>query len=153
MSGNELLVFGTSAGVILVAGLLVRWLSLEQNQALSLPFLDFTKDLFAAAVVVFPTTLLVERHAKQTINFTIAQGFVTFLLFAAIAVWAKFDTRYFAYWRRGERRVKTAAGVLSDPQAASRPRLRKCMAFALGNGLGFIVLYFSTVISQAAASS
>jgi hypothetical protein len=148
---DELFVFVGSAGVAVIAGFIVRVLALGNDESLNLALLDFTKDLFAAAAAVFPTTLIIQRE-EEGIQFTAAEFAGTLMLVAAIAIWAKGDTRYFSYWRGGKKRVKNADGTLGGAVQAGSGKMRKAMAFLVGNALGFMVLYFSTVLSQQVAA-
>lgn len=147
----ELTIFFGSAGASITAGLIVRLLALEHNQTVDLALFDFTKDLFAAAAAVFPTVLVIQSKT-DAVKFSGAQFLGTLMLIVVIALWAKGDTRYFAYWRDGKRRTKGPDGKLGPPTAAGSPRRSKMLAFAVGNGLGFTVLFFSTVLAQGVAS-
>jgi hypothetical protein len=148
MSGNTLFVFAGSAVVAIGAGLLIRWLALEHGASLTLALLDFTTDLFAAAAAVFPTTLILQHEGGQQLTMSVPEVLGTFMLVVVIAVWAKFDTRYFAYWRKGMRRHKKSDNTLDDGTLDDNPRRWRAIAFVVGNGLGFAVLYASTALSQ-----
>jgi hypothetical protein len=65
-----------------------------------------------------------------------------------IVLWAQGDSRYFSYWRNGEKRIKQRGGKLGGPVAAPSPRRYRLIAFSVGNGLGFMVLNASTVLSH-----
>jgi hypothetical protein len=149
---HELYVFAGSALVAVAAGFIVRLLSLADGESVGLKLFDFTRDLFAAAAAVFPTTLIIQSKPDQTIQFSSSQLGVTLTLIAAIALWAKGDSRYFSYWRQGMKRVRNDDGTLSEPEAADSPGMRKAMAFVAGNGLGFAVLFASAVVSYQVAS-
>ncbi|HEY2282566.1 MAG TPA: hypothetical protein VGH60_03330 [Solirubrobacteraceae bacterium] len=149
---HEVYVFAGAAVAVIGAGLVLRGLTLADNESMNLTIFDCTKDLFLAAVAVFPTTLIIEPKPGATIDFHAGELLATFLLLALIALWAKGDTRYFYYWRRGEKRTKQNDGKLGPAATASHPRLRKAAAFAFGNGLGFSVLFASTALSHHVAS-
>ena len=149
---HELTIFFGSAAAVIAAGVVIRYLALAENRSISLTVVDCAEDLFLAAVVVFPTTLIIEPKPKHPISFSASQLLATFALLVVIAVWAKGESRYICYWRQGEKRTKQQNGSLGAAERASRPTLMKATAFMLGNGLGFSVLFASVALSHHVAS-
>jgi cytochrome c biogenesis factor len=147
---HELRVFFAAAAVTVVAGFVVRWMAKEDSEPFKAEILNFSTDLFAAATAVFPTTLIIQSRPNKTIDFSPAQLAALLVLILAIPLWARFDARYFAYWRKGERR-RIVKGKLVSSEQAAKPMRTKTLGFVIGNGLGLAVLCMSTVLSQQVA--
>ncbi len=148
---HELRVFFATAVVTVVAGLVVRWMAREDSEPFKVEILDFSTDLFAAATAVFPTVLLIQAKPHGAISVSEAQLAALIVLIFSIPVWARFDARYFSYWRKGERRLiknKKLEGSIE----ASKPKRTKILGFLIGNGLGLAVLCMSTILAQQVAS-
>ncbi|HEU5143217.1 MAG TPA: hypothetical protein VFU04_08680 [Solirubrobacterales bacterium] len=145
---REFSVFLASSGLTLLAGFAIRTLALADAEGLSLELVDFARDLFAAAAAVFPTTLIIQPEREQAILVAPSDVLTIVLVVMAILLWGKGESRYLRHWRKGKERLRQHDGSLSAPQPAAKPGRRKALAFVVGNGLGFLVLFASTTLSQ-----
>lgn len=149
--GHELAVFGGSAALVIVSGFLIRLLAQPEGETFALATFDFTRDLFGAAAAVFPATLIIEAKHNE-LSMSVSEFGLLLILIVVIGCWAKWDSRYFCHWRDGMTREKLPNGKLGEPVASPHPVRLERIAFAIGTGLGFTVLYASTVLSHHIAS-
>lgn len=150
---HELSVFLITAALTGLAGGFIRGLALRGNQALlRLEVVDFARDFITAAAAVFPTTLILQVDPHKEISMTPIQMLAIIFTVAMIFIWGVGESRYFSDWREGKKKNRLEGGELSAAMPAAHPRLWKALAFVVSNGMGFAVLFGSTVLSQQIAS-